>query len=119
MSKSSDFNSSARMCLSDYERCNTLNKRYELFNGITTENSKRYADFELERKRGFYVRMKSLMNLDKLLVDFETNFTRLGGKILWANDASDAKQMIYDVISSKKNGKIVKKILHNNCILFK
>lgn len=108
MSKSSDFNSSARMCLSDYERCNTLNKRYELFNGITTENSKRYADFELERKRGFYVRMKSLMNLDKLLVDFETNFTRLGGKILWANDASDAKQMIYDVISSKKNEKIVK-----------
>ncbi len=108
MSKASDFNSSARVCLSDYERCDTLNRRYGLFNKMTTENSRRYADFELERKRGLHVRMKSLLNLDELLADFEANFTRLGGKILWARDASEAKQMIYDIISSQKAEKVVK-----------
>lgn len=57
-----------------------------------------YRDMELERQRVFLLRNKSLLNMEKMLVDFETHFKENGGNVLWARDADDAKTMIWEIV---------------------
>lgn len=72
-------------------------------------NSKdNYRNIDLERERAFLLRNKSLLNMEKLLVDFETRFKDNGGQVLWACDANDALQMIWDIISKLSNGGLTK-----------
>ena len=61
-----------------------------------------YRDAELERQRAYLLRNKSLMNLEKLLVDFETRFKENGGTVLWARDAEDARDMIWDYVNKRE-----------------
>lgn len=63
-----------------------------------------YRNEELERERAFQLRNRSLLNMEKLLVDFETRFKENGGQVLWACDAVDALQMIWDIVSKRSNG---------------
>ena len=68
-------------------------------------NSKNnYRNAELERERAFLLRNKSLLNMEKLLVDFETRFKENGGHVLWACDADDALKMIWDIINKRISG---------------
>jgi len=45
-------------------------------------------------------------NLDKFLPEFEANFQRRGGKVIWANDTEEAQREILNIIS-KSGGKTV------------
>lgn len=65
-----------------------------------------YRNAELERQRAFLLRNKSLLNLEKLLVDFETRFKENGGQVLWACDADDALQLIMDIIGKRNNNAV-------------
>lgn len=67
-----------------------------------SSSKKNYRDAELERQRAFILRNKSLMNLEKLLVDFETRFKENGGIVLWARDAEDARDMIWEYVNKRE-----------------
>jgi L-lactate dehydrogenase complex protein LldF len=47
-------------------------------------------------------------NLDKLLLEFETNFQRKGGKVIWANDAAEANKEILQIISKAGAKTVIK-----------
>ena len=65
-------------------------------------NSKsNYRNVELEKQRAYNLRNKSLLNIEKLLVDFETHFNDNGGNVLWARDAEDAQEMIWDLVGKR------------------
>lgn len=61
-----------------------------------------YQDMYLEKDRAYNLSNKSLMQLEKLLVDFETHFNENGGKVLWARDAEDARNQILDLLIKAK-----------------
>ena len=61
-----------------------------------------YRNMNLEKQRAFNLSNKSLLHLEKLLVDFETHFTEHGGEVLWARDADDACDMILSILSKEK-----------------
>lgn len=61
-----------------------------------------YRNMDLEKQRVHILRNKSLDNLEKLLVDFETHFTDNGGNVLWARDADDACNMIFDIMKKER-----------------
>ena len=61
-----------------------------------------YRNVELERKRAYLLRNKSLLNLEKLLVDFETRFQENGGNVLWARDVEDAQDMIWEIVNKRE-----------------
>lgn len=67
-----------------------------------------YRNLELEKQRAYTLRNKSMLNLEKLLVDFETHFTDNGGKVLWARNADDALTMIFDIICKEKANAITR-----------
>lgn len=60
-----------------------------------------YTDMELEKQRACILRNKSLLNMEKLLVDFETRFNEHGGNVLWARDAEDAQQHIWEIVNKR------------------
>lgn len=60
-----------------------------------------YRNMELEKQRAYILRNKSLMNIEKLLVDFETHFNEHGGNVLWARDADDAKDLIWEIVNDR------------------
>lgn len=61
-----------------------------------------YRNMELEKERAYNLSNKSLMSLEKLLVDFETHFNENGGKVLWARDAEDARKLIFDLLMRER-----------------
>ncbi len=60
-----------------------------------------YRNAELEKQRAYILRNKSLLNMEKLLVDFETHFNENGGSVLWARDVEDAQDMIWELINKR------------------
>ena len=102
------FNQNAKNIAFDDEHYEMMMSRYQQFMHYNENYTNYYSDFDLEKQRAFNIRIKAFKKLPNLLVDFETNFTKNGGKILWANDADDAKQMIYNILNQEKVKKIVK-----------
>ncbi len=61
-----------------------------------------YHNIDLARTRAGYLKNKVVNELDKYLIEFEDNFLKNGGKIIWARDASEALKEIVNII--KKHG---------------
>lgn len=102
------FNQNARKIAFDDEHYEMMMTRYEQFMQNVENCTNYYSDLDLEKERALNIRTRAFKKLDKLLVDFDTNFTKNGGKILWANDADDANQMIYDILSQDRVKRIIK-----------
>lgn len=102
------FNQNAKKIAFDDEHYEMMMSRYDFFMQNVKNRSNHYSNFDLEKQRAFNIRSKAFKKLDKLLVDFDTNFTQNGGNILWANDTDEAKKMIYDILNQNKVKKIVK-----------
>lgn len=78
------------------------------YDATVVEGKKQYADLELVRKKVKNIKWKAIENLDKYLIEFETNFTANGGKVIWANDAKEARQEILKILKKKEAKTIVK-----------
>lgn len=66
------------------------------------EGKANYRNLDLEKERAYKLRNKSMLGLEKLLVDFETHFNENGGKVFWARNADDALTMIFDLICKER-----------------
>lgn len=83
---------------------------YEKRFGKSRDN---YRNAELEKQRAYILCNKSLMNLEKLLVDFETHFNENGGTVLWARDTDDAQEMIWELVNKRE----VKRVMRSNSMV--
>jgi len=88
-------------------------KRKLLFNigkydATVVNGKKQYSDLEYVRKRAKNVKWKVMENLDKYLIEFESNFTANGGKVIWANDEKEAQQEILKIMKKKEARMVVK-----------
>ncbi|RLD93012.1 MAG: iron-sulfur cluster-binding protein [Bacteroidetes bacterium] len=67
-----------------------------------------FCDLELARTRAAHLKYKIINDLEKYLIEFESNFTRRGGKVIWAQDAAEAVKEIIRIAEKHKAGKVVK-----------
>lgn len=102
------LNQNAKKIAFDDEHYENMMLRYDFFMQNVKNRTNYYSDIKLEKKRAFNIRSKAFKKLDKLLVNFDTNFTKNGGKIMWANDTDDVKKIIYNILSREKVKKIIK-----------
>lgn len=72
------------------------------------EGKHQYADIELAKQRAAYIKSKVIENLDKYLLEFEANFTKRGGKVIWARNAEEAITELLAILK-KANAKTVVK----------
>jgi L-lactate dehydrogenase complex protein LldF len=60
------------------------------------------ANLENSKRKAHTIKWRVMENLDKLLPEFESNFQKKGGKVIWANDIEEAQNEILQII--KKAG---------------
>src|SRR6266550_3040350 len=72
------------------------------------EGKKQYSNLELARGRASALKAKAIDNLDKYLIEFEANFIKRGGKVIWARDATEAMNEI-TVILKRANARTIVK----------
>ncbi len=92
---------------------NKEHRRKLAFNILQYDNKvahgkEQYDEFELARQRASSLKWKVMENLDKYLVEFEANFTKRGGKVIWAQDADEAISEMIRIMKSVKAKTVVK-----------
>lgn len=92
----------------DEEHWQKINYSTGCFENNFAKGKDNYRNLDLEKQRAYTLRNKSLLNLEKLLVDFETHFNENGGKVLWARNADDALTMVFDLIRKEKANAIMR-----------
>lgn len=105
--KAETFNQKSEISF-DEEHWQKINYNTSCFERNFNIGKENYLNMELEKQRAFNLSNKSLLNLEKLLVDFETHFTENGGQVLWARDANDACEMIVKLLIKEKSRNIIR-----------
>ena len=67
-----------------------------------------FENLTLARERAAQVKRKVVENLDRYLIEWETNFKKNGGKIIWAQDVKEAQDEIYAILKKHNVKSIVK-----------
>ena len=60
------------------------------------------------KRKGHVLKWKVMENLDKFLPEFEANFQKRGGKVIWANDADEANREILNILQKSGAKTVVK-----------
>ena len=67
-----------------------------------------FSNIELAKERAAHIKHKAIINLEKYLIDFEINFQKHGGKVIWAQDANEALSEILAILKRHKTKNVVK-----------
>ncbi|HWD88672.1 MAG TPA: LutB/LldF family L-lactate oxidation iron-sulfur protein [Mucilaginibacter sp.] len=68
----------------------------------------RLINLDNAKKKGHVIKWRVMENLDKFLPEFEANFQKRGGKVIWANDAEEANREILNIIQKARAKTVVK-----------
>lgn len=85
-----------------------INNNIDKYNLAFEKGKSKFLDLANSKKKANLVKWKVIENLDRYLLDFEANFTRNGGKVIWANDAEEARQEIWKIMEKHKAKSVVK-----------
>ncbi len=67
-----------------------------------------FSDLNLARERAKNIKWRALETLDQQLEQFERNFTKRGGKVIWAENAQQALDEILNICKEKNCKTLVK-----------
>jgi L-lactate dehydrogenase complex protein LldF len=67
-----------------------------------------FSELEISRRRAAMRKHKVLNNLDRYLLEFESNFEKHGGKVIWAFTEKDAQKEILSIVKRADARLIVK-----------
>jgi L-lactate dehydrogenase complex protein LldF len=85
-----------------------INYNIGRYNASVEKGLSRITNLENAKRKGHVIKWRVMENLDKYLLEFETNFQKRGGKVIWANDADEANQEILKILKKHRAKTIVK-----------
>ncbi|RZK56829.1 MAG: lactate utilization protein, partial [Pedobacter sp.] len=80
----------------------TINHNIGKYNVAVERGLSKFENLEASKKKAHVIKWRVMENLDKFLPEFESNFQKRGGKVIWANDVEEAQKEILNII--QKNG---------------
>ncbi|MEI6683314.1 MAG: LUD domain-containing protein [Bacteroidota bacterium] len=92
----------------DPEHRKRLNYNIGKYDEQVVKGKSQYKNLELAKRRAANIKHKTINSLDKYLVEFENNFSKRGGKVIWAPNEKDAQREIMNIIKKAKAQVIVK-----------
>ncbi|MFA6276039.1 MAG: LutB/LldF family L-lactate oxidation iron-sulfur protein [Pedobacter sp.] len=84
----------------------TINHNIGKYNTAVERGLSKFENLEASKRKAHVVKWRVMENLDKFLPEFEANFQKRGGKVIWANDVGEAQKEILNIIQ-RNNGKTV------------
>jgi L-lactate dehydrogenase complex protein LldF len=92
----------------DIDHRKKLNFNISKYDNAVKIGKQQYCDLDLAKSRAAHLKNKVINNLDKYLVEFEANFTKRGGKVIWAQDAEEALKEINQILKKVNTKTVVK-----------
>jgi L-lactate dehydrogenase complex protein LldF len=92
----------------DLEHRRKINFNISKYNASVPLGKTQYNDLSLARERAKNVKWRAIETLDTQLEDFETAFTKRGGKVIWAETAQQALDEVLKICKEKNCKTIVK-----------
>ncbi len=92
----------------DMDHRRVINFNIGRYNTSVEKGLSRFAHLDNSKKRAHVIKWKVMENLDKLLPEFEANFVRKGGKVIWANDADEARKEILAILQAHGAKTVIK-----------
>jgi len=86
----------------------TINFNIGKYNTAVKAGKQQFADLTTARERAKNIKWRALEHLDKHLEEFESNFTRRGGKVIWAENTQQVLEEILAICEAKNCKSIVK-----------
>jgi len=85
-----------------------INTNIDKYNLAFERGKSKFFDLENSKKKANLIKWKTIENLERYLLDFESNFTKKGGQVIWANDAEEARQEIAKIMERHQAQSVVK-----------
>ncbi len=101
------LNDAEKRAFSDDHR-SRLENNIGKYNRQVDKGKEHYRNLDLARRRAANIKHKAINNLDKYLVEFENNFCKRGGKVIWAPGEKEAIREILQILKASKAQVIVK-----------
>ena len=109
MSETSEiFIAKSSVKAADLEHRRKINFNIGKYNSKVPEGKGQFADVHLARERAKNVKWRAIETLDQQLEEFEMNFTKRGGKVIWAENGEQAIAEILAICAAKNCKKLVK-----------
>jgi L-lactate dehydrogenase complex protein LldF len=106
--RASTFVAKSTVKATDLEHRRKINFNISKYNAVVPQGKIQFEDLPLARQRAKNIKWKALETLDHQLEAFESNFTKRGGKVIWAENAEEALDEIYRICREKNCRTIVK-----------
>jgi len=103
-----DFIANAEVKAFDLKHRSIINYNIGKYDAAVALGTPRLANLENSKRKAHVIKWKTMENLDKLLPEFEANFQKRGGKVIWANDAEEANKEILNIIQKSGSKTVVK-----------
>jgi L-lactate dehydrogenase complex protein LldF len=109
MSETSEiFIAKSSVKAADLEHRRKINFNIGKYNSKVPEGKEQFADVHLVRERAKNIKWRAIETLDQQLEEFEMNFTKRGGKVIWAENGEQAIAEILTICAAKNCKKLVK-----------
>lgn len=92
----------------DMPHRNIINHNIGKYNVAVGRGLSKFENLEASKRKAHVVKWRVMENLDKLLPEFESNFQKRGGKVIWANDADEAQKEILQIIQRAEGKSVIK-----------
>lgn len=108
MAAKDNFQKTVAAAAFDFNKIQMLDGHLQKHTKATTEGKEQFKNLPLARNRAEHIRWKAIENLDKYLLEFESNCSRHGTKVLWAPEITDAQLEIEEILKRHKIQSVVK-----------
>jgi L-lactate dehydrogenase complex protein LldF len=92
----------------DTDHRRVINYNIGKYDAAVSRGLSRLINLDSAKKKGHVIKWKMMENLDKVLPEFEANFQKRGGKVIWANDAEEANREILNILKKAGAKTVVK-----------
>jgi len=109
MSETSEsFLAKSTVKAADLEHRRKINFNIGRYNAVVPQGKMQFDNVNLARERAKNAKWRAIETLDQQLEEFELNFTKRGGKVIWAETAEQAIEEILNICRQKNCRTVVK-----------
>ena len=92
----------------DLDHRQKINFNIGKYNAIVPVGESQFENTDIVRERAKNIKWRALETLDQQLEEFELNFTKRGGKVIWAQNSQEALDEVLNICKEKNCKSIVK-----------
>jgi len=106
--QSQTFIAKSTVKAADLEHRRKINFNIGRYNAVVPKGKQQFADVHLARERAKNLKWRAIETLDQQLEEFELNFTKRGGKVIWAENSEQAIEEVLKICKEKNCKTLVK-----------